>query len=457
MYSTSEAAELLGVSPRRVLALIASGDLQAEKRSGVWLLDEASVERRAGSPRLRGRPKAGMRDPSALKALRLKCRDHDVLDFTFRTDARTVVSIDAVHDARYAPAGACLASGASSPTLLAAWIRTRQVPDARFGLATMLRKAGARDASDLLLGSLGLSLSDQYWIVPADEQGGKLAWADVNHFDNDYERAAVRGPDSSTPGVLRKWWEKRGGMDYLVKGSGPARREPADELLATKLYERLLEAGDFVPYTLEQAGGGAVSVCPRFTDATTELNTMDDVMRGRALVGPRYSAYASALEGLGVPAARQKLAKMIVVDYLSGNSDRHVHNLGVLRDCETRTWLGVAPLFDNGMAFFASAPAAEALEEGLYPFESQPFVEYPSAQLALVEDVSWLDVSALEGFGEVIVDVLTGHADVGERYARAVALQFARRVERVSEMAAERTAAPAMAVDVLGHVPQKAR
>ena len=45
MYSTSEAAKLLSVSTRRVTKMLADGQLEGEKISGVWLVDEDSVQK----------------------------------------------------------------------------------------------------------------------------------------------------------------------------------------------------------------------------------------------------------------------------------------------------------------------------------------------------------------------------------------------------------------------------
>ena len=41
MLTTKEAAELLGITPRRVQELIKNGALTARKASGVWLIDSA--------------------------------------------------------------------------------------------------------------------------------------------------------------------------------------------------------------------------------------------------------------------------------------------------------------------------------------------------------------------------------------------------------------------------------
>lgn len=57
MLSTSQAAKQLGVSPRRIRALIESGDLQAERIGNSWAIDENSLNKRKRSPKLNGRPK----------------------------------------------------------------------------------------------------------------------------------------------------------------------------------------------------------------------------------------------------------------------------------------------------------------------------------------------------------------------------------------------------------------
>mgnify|MGYP000084446410 CR=1 FL=1 len=49
MLTTKEAAELLGITPRRVQELIKNGALEARKASGVWLIDKDSVDTRLRS------------------------------------------------------------------------------------------------------------------------------------------------------------------------------------------------------------------------------------------------------------------------------------------------------------------------------------------------------------------------------------------------------------------------
>ena len=60
MMTTSQAASKLSISVRRVQELIKNGALKARKMSGVWLIDEASVnDRLANSNKRGGRPPIG--------------------------------------------------------------------------------------------------------------------------------------------------------------------------------------------------------------------------------------------------------------------------------------------------------------------------------------------------------------------------------------------------------------
>jgi excisionase family DNA binding protein len=75
---TSEAAEVLGVSRRRVQALITSGQLPAQKVGRDWLIARADLETFAQQPRPVGYPKGRPRttegeDASQDDAERGKC------------------------------------------------------------------------------------------------------------------------------------------------------------------------------------------------------------------------------------------------------------------------------------------------------------------------------------------------------------------------------------------------
>lgn len=57
VITTAEAAEILGVIPRRIVQLVEKNLIKGEKFGKVWMIDEQSVRDRAAEPIQNGRPK----------------------------------------------------------------------------------------------------------------------------------------------------------------------------------------------------------------------------------------------------------------------------------------------------------------------------------------------------------------------------------------------------------------
>lgn len=467
MLTTKEAAEILGVSARRVNALIEAGALRAERLGRSWAVDESSVHQRAASERLRGRPSDRSGEVAHRARYTLMCRDHEVIGFTYDFRSGAVADLEPLDGIAWKPFGIGRLDKTPNRYDMAEWLRSRAIPGMRPNLPVALRDLMVRTPSALMFASWGLSLSDPYWFRP---EGAPAQWADVNYFDNGYEEAfgdlmlagespkaakvasadrselpgrgpaITHSPDTATNGMLSKTWVRRRGADYLIKGgTGNENREPYNEKLATRLLERLLDPDEFVPYTITERRGRAYSSCANMAGPDTELIPAQDVLTAFAITEGRdlHAGYLRALEDLGVEDARQLIDKMIVVDHLMANFDRHTHNFGLLRSVEGLDDYRIAPLFDHGCGFYSRATTAE-LEARPYVWESHPFREYPSQQLALVEDLGWYDPSALEGFLDEIAEVLGENPEIDERFVTAVQKQTARQIRAVNDLAAER-------------------
>ena len=63
------------------------------------------------------------------------------------------------------------------------WWKGRSIPASRSGIKDVLETLDIPDTEALLTKSLGLSLSDQYWIRPVDSD---FQWESVNYFDNEF-------------------------------------------------------------------------------------------------------------------------------------------------------------------------------------------------------------------------------------------------------------------------------
>lgn len=114
--------------------------------------------------------------------------------------------------------------------------------------------------------------------------------------------------------------------------------------------------------------------------------------------------------------------RMLVVDYLILNRDRHGANLEVMRDSIHKT-VRLAPLFDHGLSFFCRCESEEALEreDVMADKPVQCFVGSRSARdnLNLIPRDSFPDLSPLrEEHRGVILDGLDGI--ISERWQERV-------------------------------------
>ena len=432
--TSAEAARLLGVSERRVVALIHSGDLEAQKFGKSWAVSEESVRSRLASGTVSGRPPYGQKRRDLIQAYTLMNKNDAVLHFVFDNESKRVVKVETDGHVIASPIGACRGIGKPTAAQLTSWITDRYIPENRIGLREILAKTGCKDPAELLFQTFGQNLTDQYWFKP---EGSDLDWNEINYFHNPYVgNVNEKGPGSGTPGMLPKWWEQRDGKNFLIKGSGQGEREPFAELLASKLYERLLEPQDFVTYSIEKYEGKPHSVCENFITEHTQLVPLREVMScfRRPQSEPyNYAEYIEVCNELGVTDIERQLAKMIVCDFLTANIDRHDMNLGLIRDSETLQFVGVAPLFDNGRGFYYSAQRESDFGSRPFFHTSHPFSEYPSSQLALVRDYSWFDARKLDGFEDEIVETLSRNEILPAWFPRAAAKQFEIQLERVIE------------------------
>lgn len=357
MLTTKEAAELLGISPRRVQELIKNGALTARKASGVWLIDKDSVDARLRSATKRGgRPRRGHGKSEV--AFTLMNRTHEVAQLVYSTSRKDFTHIGADVDYAHAPIGVF---GPNSPISLDSfriWWRGRGIPLARIGLASLLAEAAVDVPDELVQRNLGLSLSDQYWIRPQDSG---LAWEDINFFNNAFDdvslsiapfapegKAAAAKPDNTSDGNLQKYWTCEGGRRILHKAGAHLNQEPYNEMVATALHRRILNTYDYVPYSLEGAGTSALSTCSVFLTDEEEYVPAFYVNQ-HANADERltdYERYVANCEELGATDIKDALGRMIVCDDIIANYDRHWRNFGLVRNVNSLV-CRPAPIFDR--------------------------------------------------------------------------------------------------------------
>lgn len=214
----------------------------------------------------------------------LKHKDIDVAEV--EVDGKGEISaVGRILNEAHLPVGTgdAICAGAAA---LKEWWNSRTIPASREGLKTLLDSLGMIFPQELLHKSLGLSLSDQYWICPQNE---RLLWKEINFFHNVFSEDVgnmlfgisdaenrdamdLISPDNTSDGVLRKKWKVIGGKRCLIKGgSKPNNQEVANEVLASRICARLNIP--FVDYEITDIGGGRYCVCEDFITEDTELVT----------------------------------------------------------------------------------------------------------------------------------------------------------------------------------------
>ena len=346
-------------------------------------------------------------------------KDIPFADLTLDETTGSIQRIDALFRGGHLPVGVSVRRGMADRAAFNAWWTDRFIPSARSGLVDALSQLGFPDPQQVISRNLGLSLSDHYWVKPA---GSNLSWDEVNFFENGFSPDVgdallgklsktsdidLRSPDWTCDGNLRKRWAILDGKRCLVKaGSGPFQQQPFNEVIASKMADRL--GIPHIPYTLLWDGGIPYSVCEDFVTPDTELIPAWRVMQTQKKDNQTsvYQHYRNCYEKLGVPNVTHALNQMLVLDYLIANEDRHFNNFGLLRNPDTLEWLGPAPIYDSGSCLGYDKLTAQ-IRSGRN-ITCKPFKKTHQDQLRLVTSFDWLDLSKLGGIEQDIREVFAG-------------------------------------------------
>ena len=297
------------------------------------------------------------------------------------------------------------------------WWTGRSIPSRRSGIRDVLEQLEIPDVMPLVLKSMGMSLSDHYWIRPI---GSDITWKEVNFFDNPFSEEMgdilfgrkeatweqeMSSPDSTTNGMLKKRWCIIGDKRCLVKaGTRPFAQEPYNEVIASRITDLL--GIPHVKYSLMWEGKEPCSVCGNMVDVNTELVP---AARASSVIDRRnderfYDHYVRACDSMGVDIT-PSLDRMIVLDYLIVNTDRHRNNFGIIRNADTLEWIGAAPLFDNGTSLMH-----DVLTEDISPNnvgECKPFGRTFEEQIDMVSSFDWIDADAIDSIPSIVREVLS--------------------------------------------------
>lgn len=364
-----------------------------------------------------------------------------------------IQKIGEIYAPEHLPVGIPIRHGIADRKALNEWWTDRSIPASRSGIREALETLEISNTKMLLIRCYGLSLSDQYWVKP---ERSNLSWDEINFFQHPFSddigdvlfgapkkanKLNFSSPDNTSDGFLKKRWKIINGKRSLIKGgSNPFRQQPFNEVIASKIMERL--GIPQVPYTLVWNKNAPYSVCEDFVDENTELIPAWRIMMTQKKNNNTsvYQHFVNCCEALGIKDAEPFLDRMITLDYIIANEDRHFNNFGALRNAETLEWIGMAPIYDSGSSLgYDKLPGQIRTGQEI---GCKPFKNHHAEQLKLVRSFDWLDLSKLDDVEEIIKEVLSQDTDenyIDQNRIRAVTDSVKRRLQTLGQLVREYT------------------
>lgn len=371
-----------------------------------------------------------------------------VMEITIDEMTSVITQTGKIYAREHLPVGVESSKGKADRNTINQWWSGRTIPASRSGLREALEQTGVQNAGILAVKSLGLSLSDQYWICPKEKP---VKWGEINFFKNEFskdmgnilfgrktegKKIDFRSPDNTSDGWLRKKWKISEGKRILVKGgSAPWHQEAFNEVLASSVMERLKIP--HVRYMLMWEEGYPYSVCEDFITSETELVSAWNLIKAEKKENhiSGYQHYLNCCERLGIPGVQESIDRMLTVDYLIANTDRHYNNFGAVRNARTLEWQGAAPVYDSGTSMWHDQATHMIQARGEVP--SKPFRSKHTEQIELVKSFEWLEFEKLKGIEEEYMEQLRENPYIEERRISALGYALRCRIEQLEKITME--------------------
>lgn len=274
------------------------------------------------------------------------------------------------------------------------WWKSRTISKDR------LKKYNIKNIEVLNRLNYGFNLSDQYWIKDSDSD---MTWEKGNFFTNDFDEDFGKylipnskmsnfqifnsqTPDLFINGEQDKRWIIENETRVLLKyGRLSFYQEPFNERLASELCKRL--EMPYVSYSikvLKKNPYTVYSACPCCVNENEEYIPAGFVqyILKKDKNESAYDHLIKCCKNLNMPnidEIEKYFSKMVLLDYIIANTDRHYGNFGFIRDANTLKWLRVMPNFDMGNSMFFEK-STEDLEKSTSLMENVKCKSFASSQ-----------------------------------------------------------------------------
>ncbi|MCL2808458.1 MAG: HipA domain-containing protein [Treponema sp.] len=375
----------------------------------------------------------------------LKHKDIDVAIINFNSMG-SIVEVKEVLNKDHMPLSSIREDGALDEERFIKWWVNRGISENREEYKVVMRELDDSNKEKLLFLSKGLSLSDHYW---KDKLNSDNKWKNINFYENEFDKSlgnlffgikaknkkySFNSPDITSSGNLKKRWDIReDGKRILIKtGKRPYMQEPSNEVIATNICKKL--GIICVPYIRNFRKDEPRSICINMTDKNKELVEAIDIYYSHE---PSYSdnnMYKHFLKcalNLNIKYCIEYLDKMMVLDYIMLNHDRHFKNFGILRNSDNLNNYEMAPIYDTGSSLFH--------EDGVGMIRLPEYAKTRTIcfdtlekQLDLVKNWDWINSFNLKDIGKEAKDELLEIPSVETKRAILLGKIIEKRVENIN-------------------------
>lgn len=240
------------------------------------------------------------------------------------------------------------------------FISNRQAPKHRAHIQELLVQSGCNNLEGFLNVSHALSLNDTYWVKSADSD---LKWKDVSLYHNDFDEVVAQlafeggnskiefsstSPEYVTDGTYAKCWVRENDEIYLLKtGFHKDGLEPFSEYYASQIAEII--SHKYVKYSIGMHHNKLVSKCRLFTSEEDGYVSAIKVLEEKG--HNKISYLINTFADLGF---EEDFRRMVILDALIVNIDRHAGNYGFIVNNETQEIKCMAPVFDHNRSLLYS-------------------------------------------------------------------------------------------------------
>lgn len=225
------------------------------------------------------------------------------------------------------------------------WLRMRSADSSRVNIRKLKSVIGIEDDIECVLSVNASMITDRYWIRFNNEK-----YEDIRFKSDEYCNMALKGedcdygfvrtPEMTNIGSFEKCWKLINNNWWLYKCG--SKLELFSEMFISILGEKL--GFDMAHYELD---GDYIKTID-FTGGKYNF----EPMRALSDDNEDYECCYGILRNIDKKTA-DDYVKMIWLDTICFNMDRHTENFGILRDIDSGKFIKLAPYFDHNIALIS--------------------------------------------------------------------------------------------------------